>query len=109
MATDSSDGALVPAVLEFTKKPTIAVIKRAPPLRPWQTDKPAAKWNPRLSPADYAELIQGLRHGSRLGVDFITMLSLAAIVASMGLLQDSPAVVIGSMLLAPLMTPVFFS
>jgi uncharacterized hydrophobic protein (TIGR00271 family) len=33
------------------------------------------------------------------------MLSLAAIVASVGLLQDSAAVVIGSMLLAPLMTP----
>ena len=33
------------------------------------------------------------------------MLCLAAVVASMGLLQDSPAVVIGSMLLAPLMTP----
>jgi uncharacterized hydrophobic protein (TIGR00271 family) len=33
------------------------------------------------------------------------MLSLAAVVASIGLLQDSPAVVIGSMLLAPLMTP----
>ena len=33
------------------------------------------------------------------------MLGLATVVASMGLLQDSPAVVIGSMLLAPLMTP----
>ena len=33
------------------------------------------------------------------------MLSLAAAIASLGLLQDSPAVVIGSMLLAPLMTP----
>ena len=55
--------------------------------------------------ADYAELIQGLRRGSRLSADFITMLGLASVVASMGLLQDSPAVVIGSMLLAPLMTP----
>jgi uncharacterized hydrophobic protein (TIGR00271 family) len=96
---------LVPTIIELTKKPTLAVIKRAPPLRPWQTAKQTANWKPRLSPADYAELIQGLRHGSRLGADFITMLSLATIVASMGLLQDSPAVVIGSMLLAPLMTP----
>ena len=93
----------VPAILEFTKKPTVAVIKRAPPLRPWRTTK--ADWTPLLSPADYADLIQGLRRGSRLSADFITMLSLAAIVASIGLLQDSPAVVIGSMLLAPLMTP----
>jgi len=33
------------------------------------------------------------------------MLGLATAIASLGLLQDSPAVVIGSMLLAPLMTP----
>jgi uncharacterized hydrophobic protein (TIGR00271 family) len=96
---------LVPTLIELTNNPTVAVIQRAPPLRPWQTAKHPAHWRPRLSPADYAELIQGLRHGSRLGADFITMLGLAAIVASVGLLQDSPAVVIGSMLLAPLMTP----
>jgi uncharacterized hydrophobic protein (TIGR00271 family) len=96
---------LVPTFIQLTKRPTVAVIKRAPPLRPWQRAKQSANWNTRLSPADYAELIQGLRRGSRLGADFITMLSLAAIVASVGLLQNSPAVVIGSMLLAPLMTP----
>lgn len=96
---------LVPTIIELTKKPTVAVIQRAPPLRPWQTAGQSANWRPRLSPSDYAELIQGLRHGSQLGADFITMLSLATIVASVGLMQDSPAVVIGSMLLAPLMTP----
>jgi uncharacterized hydrophobic protein (TIGR00271 family) len=96
---------LVPTIIGLTKKPTVAVIQRAPPLRPWRTAKRSAHWKQRLSPADYAELIQSLRHGSRLGADFVTMLSLATIVASMGLLQDSPAVVIGSMLLAPLMTP----
>ncbi|MGI9265040.1 MAG: DUF389 domain-containing protein, partial [Gammaproteobacteria bacterium] len=95
----------VPQILELTSNPTVAVIKRAPPLRPWQTAKGLANWIPRLSPADYAELIQGLRHGSRLSADFVTMLSLATVVASIGLLQNSPAVVIGSMLLAPLMTP----
>ncbi len=96
---------LVPTFVELTHKPTVAVIQRSPPLRPWQAAKQSANWNPRLTPADYAELIQGLRHGSRLGADFVTMLSLATVVASVGLLQDSPAVVIGSMLLAPLMTP----
>jgi uncharacterized hydrophobic protein (TIGR00271 family) len=96
---------LVPTILELTNKPTVAVVRRAPPLRPWRMAGQSSRWNPRLSPVDYAELIQGLRHGSRLSADFVTMLSLAAIVASIGLLQDSPAVVIGSMLLAPLMTP----
>jgi uncharacterized hydrophobic protein (TIGR00271 family) len=74
-------------------------------LRKRRRSKRGTEWNPVLSPADYADLMQGLRRGSRLDADFLTMLSLAAVVATMGLLQDSPAVVIGSMLLAPLMTP----
>ncbi|MFK7776758.1 MAG: DUF389 domain-containing protein [Gimesia sp.] len=90
---------------ELTTFPTIAVIKRAPPLRPWNKSKRSSNWNSSLSPADYADLIQGLRRGSRCNADFLIMLSLSVVVASMGLLQDSPAVVIGSMLLAPLMTP----
>lgn len=92
-------------ILELTDRPTVAVIKRAPQLRAWRRSKRGAEWNPRLSPADYADLIQGLRRGSRLNADFLTMLCLASVVASIGLLQNSPAVVIGSMLLAPLMTP----
>ncbi len=91
--------------LELTETPVVAVIKRAPPLRGWQRKNRSPEWNPRLSPADYADLIQGLRHGSRPSVDFLIMLGLATAIASLGLLQDSPAVVIGSMLLAPLMTP----
>ncbi len=95
----------VQQLLARTDHPVIGVIKRSPPLRPWHRGKRGIQWNPRLSPADYADLIQGLRTGSRLSADFMTMLGLAAAIASLGLLQDSPAVVIGSMLLAPLMTP----
>jgi len=95
----------VQTIVELTKNPSVAVMKRSPPLRPWRRGKRGVDWNPRLSAADYADLIQGLRGGSRLSVDFLTMLGLAAAIASLGLLQDSPAVVIGSMLLAPLMTP----
>jgi len=95
----------VKAILELTDRPTVAVIKKAPQLRAWRHGSRGTDWNPRLNPADYADLIQTLRRGSQLSVDFLTMLSLAAVVASIGLLQDSAAVVIGSMLLAPLMTP----
>ena len=95
----------VQKILNLAETPTVAVIKRTPPLRSWNQRNRNSQWNPRLSPADYTELIQGLRRGSRLRVDFLVMLGLAAAIASLGLLQDSPAVVIGSMLLAPLMTP----
>jgi uncharacterized hydrophobic protein (TIGR00271 family) len=60
---------------------------------------------PRINPADLADLRLSLRMGSIWGPDFIGMLGLASAIASLGLLQNSPAVVIGSMLLAPLMTP----
>ena len=94
---------MVERLVSQTKRATVAVVKRAPPLRSLALSR--QEWIPRLSPADYADLVQGLRRGSRFSVDFMMMLGLAAAIASLGLLQDSPAVVIGSMLLAPLMTP----
>lgn len=91
--------------LEKSPDATVAIVKRAPPLRLWDQGKLRTDWLPRISPSDYADLIQSLRHGSILSRDFLAMLGLAASIASLGLLQDSPAIVIGSMLLAPLMTP----
>ena len=80
---------------------TVAIVKRTPPLR----RRAIADWLPRINPADHADLLYNLRMGSNWGPDFAGMLGLASAIASLGLLQDSPAVVIGSMLLAPLMTP----
>lgn len=42
---------------------------------------------------------------SRRLVSFITLMSFAAVIAAMGIINDSTAVVIGAMLVAPLMTP----
>jgi uncharacterized hydrophobic protein (TIGR00271 family) len=81
---------------------TVAIVKRGPPLRL----RSMVDWLPRINPADLADLRVNLRLGSVWGPDFIGMLGLASAVASLGLLQNSPAVVIGSMLLAPLMTPI---
>lgn len=80
---------------------SVAIVKRMPPLR----FKSLVEWLPRINPADHADLLHDLRQGSVWGPDFMVMLGLAAAVSALGLLQDSPAVVIGSMLLAPLMTP----
>ena len=80
---------------------TVAIVRPAPTLRKSEL----AKWLPRINPADHADLRVSLRIGSIWGPDFVGMLGLASAIASLGLLQDSPAVVIGSMLLAPLMTP----
>ena len=80
---------------------TVALVKRTPPLRL----QAIVGWLPRINPADHADLLYNLRMGSKWGPDFIGMLGLSAAIASLGLLQNSAAVVIGSMLLAPLMTP----
>jgi uncharacterized hydrophobic protein (TIGR00271 family) len=80
---------------------TAIAVKRSPPLRL----QSLPDWIPRINPRDHADLLQNLRQGSRWGIDFIAMLALASGIASLGLMQNSPAVVIGSMLLAPLMTP----
>lgn len=99
-----SDSKRIRNLVASTTNPTIAVVQKPRP-RLRAINKHLEEWNPKLSPSDHADLIQTLRRGSKLSTDFITMLSLATVVASMGLLQDSTAVVIGSMLLAPLMTP----
>jgi uncharacterized hydrophobic protein (TIGR00271 family) len=80
---------------------TVAIVKRTPPL----SKRAIADWLPRINPTDHADLLHDLSAGSVWGPDFIGMLGLASAIASLGLLQNSPAVVIGSMLLAPLMTP----
>ncbi|WP_197532357.1 DUF389 domain-containing protein [Symmachiella macrocystis] len=80
---------------------TAIIIKRNPPLRL----RSIVEWFPHVNPRDHAELLQDLRQGSRWNSDFVGMLALASAIATLGLMQNSTAVVIGSMLLAPLMTP----
>lgn len=61
-----------------------------------------------LEPAERRRVIHavGLRSPRGWSIRFTLMMGLSVIVAVMGLSANSPAVVIGAMLLAPLMTPV---
>ena len=61
---------------------------------------------PELSREERVEVYRAVRRGARPNVDFFVMMGLAAIIATFGLLQNSPAVIIGAMLVAPLFTPV---
>lgn len=61
---------------------------------------------PRMTEAQKVATYRELRRGSRGTADFFVMIALAAAIAGLGLLLSSPAVVIGGMLVAPLMTPV---
>ncbi len=63
------------------------------------------QWFPRLDREGRLELSERIEAGARGDADFFVMMALAATLASLGLLEDSTAVVIGAMLVAPLMGP----
>lgn len=52
------------------------------------------------------ELARSLEEGSEPSLEFLGLISAAAMLAAFGLLQNSAAVIIGAMLIAPLMTPI---
>ena len=61
---------------------------------------------PQLSVNERAEAYVTVRRSARPTLDYFTMMALSTIIASLGLLLSSPAVVIGAMLVAPLMSPI---
>lgn len=60
---------------------------------------------PQLEKQQRVLLVDRLQEGSSFNFDFVSLISLSTIIAALGLLDDSAAVVIGAMLVAPLMTP----
>jgi uncharacterized hydrophobic protein (TIGR00271 family) len=88
---------------------TVVVVRRHPGFLLWLTRR---TWHglvdllPRLTPEEHALVHEKILSGSRSRVDFYTMIGLAAILASLGLLLNSPAVIIGAMLVAPLMSAI---
>lgn len=92
----------------------------APPTPDLLIVRPGGRWAPtlrmrvvgrarRLLPAlerdERRDLNDRLERGGRLGVDFMLLTILSTVLAGLGILRDSPAVVIGAMVVAPLMTP----
>ncbi len=61
---------------------------------------------PKLTPRQNDEVMDDMRAAAVPTVDYYVLLVLAAAIASLGLLQNSAAVIIGGMLIAPLMSPI---
>jgi uncharacterized hydrophobic protein (TIGR00271 family) len=59
---------------------------------------------PELTLADRVSLFDRIQGGARLTPDFIIMIGLSVLIASLGLITDNTSVVIGAMLVAPFMT-----
>jgi uncharacterized hydrophobic protein (TIGR00271 family) len=87
---------------------TVAVLRRSRPLADRAMERVEGwfrTWLPQLERADRVTLFKRLQDGSRFNVDFAALIALSTGIAALGLIQNSPAVVIGAMLVAPLMTP----
>jgi uncharacterized hydrophobic protein (TIGR00271 family) len=63
------------------------------------------KWFPEMEREERIALVNKLNEDSEWNVNFCVLLSCSVIIAGLGLMQSSSAVVIGAMLVAPLMTP----
>ncbi|MCB0191196.1 MAG: DUF389 domain-containing protein [Anaerolineae bacterium] len=61
---------------------------------------------PVLTVERQTEVYEQMRSAAQPSVDFFVLITLAAMIASLGLLQNSAAVIIGAMLVAPLMSPI---
>ncbi|NCC33269.1 MAG: DUF389 domain-containing protein, partial [Chloroflexia bacterium] len=64
------------------------------------------RWlRPTVTPVEQRELLSRADQMSRTSLDYNVLVVIAAILASLGLLSNSNAVIIGAMLVAPLMSP----
>ncbi len=64
-----------------------------------------ARLNPQLTLVEQNELIWSAQKNSSSNLDYTVMIVLSAALATLGLLTNSAAVIIGAMLVAPLMSP----
>ncbi len=61
---------------------------------------------PPMEREERIQLAKDLQTGSQPNLEYLGLISAAAMLASFGLLQNSASVIIGAMLIAPLMTPI---
>ncbi|MEM9021338.1 MAG: TIGR00341 family protein, partial [Planctomycetota bacterium] len=87
---------------------TLGVMRQAVPLMTKTTERVRNLFKrgvPQLERDDRVALVERIQGASEWNVDFVALICLSTIIATLGLMQDSAAVVIGAMLVAPLMTP----
>lgn len=63
------------------------------------------RFNPALTQAERNEMVWQARKDARTSIDYLVLIVMSAALASLGLLINSVAVIIGAMLVAPLMAP----
>ncbi|MCB8948944.1 MAG: DUF389 domain-containing protein [Ardenticatenaceae bacterium] len=100
-------GDIPAAVVRQSNKPVVIVRQPRSRLGSWWDN---AAWRlrqymPRMDIKDRVDAYTRIRRSARPDLDFYMLISLSTIIAALGLIVSSPAVVIGAMLVAPLMSP----
>ena len=89
-------------------EPTLIVVREAVSLgnraRRW-VDRLLQQRVPQLTRDERTSLVDRIQASGEWNLDFVLLMSSSTIIASLGLIDDSAAVIIGAMLVAPLMTP----
>jgi len=101
-------GNIPAAVVRQSRKPVVVIRQAHSRVGNVMRDLSWAFQNviPRMVRADRSAAYVRIRRGARPDRDFFVLIGLATAIASLGMLLDSPAVVIGAMLVAPLMSPI---
>ena len=105
-------GYLPAGVFEGDDAMTVALIRKRSPVGHrfrQRFERFLALKIPQLERGERIALFERLQIQSVWSFDFVTLILLSTGIASLGLIQSSPAVVIGAMLVAPLMTPLLGS
>ncbi len=99
----------IPEKVAAKAQAPVLVIKRPLPRRTtiyrqiWDT---ATQITPNLSEAEKVAVYRESRKNARASRDFFTMIALSTAIATLGLMLNAPAVIIGAMLIAPLMNAI---
>lgn len=101
-------GNLPETVIQKLQRPIMVIRRGTSPLSSFIG---ALDWRmqtiiPRKSIRERAEIYARIRRGARPETSFFVLIALSAMIAALGLIVNSPAVVIGAMLVAPLMSPI---
>ena len=88
--------------------PVLVVKRYQGPLRVWLSRvwRRVDRFLPHLTAEDRLDVYKAIRRGARGTADYYLLMVLSAVIATMGLLLNSGAVIIGAMLVAPLMSPI---
>ena len=95
-------------LMRSTAQPTVMIVRAANPLTSRlgrAVEGTLQRLVPQMDRESRIALVERVQPTSQVDFDYIALMTLSSLIAAIGLVQSSAAVVIGAMLVAPLMTP----